>query len=121
MLNRKPSRLSPPSTLYQLELIVILWVITWQLDEYQEQPYLLDPHLELLLSPLIAAFRTHIKLPHPQLDTPRLQRISHLIYFFTKVRGAKTIGQSQSPHRPRPPACCGGPHPTPTDPDEIKG
>jgi hypothetical protein len=73
-----------------------------QLDEYQEQPYLLDPHLETLLSPLIAAFRNQIKSPKAQLDTPRLERISHLIYFFTKVRGAKTIGQP--PNRLRP-AC----------------
>ena len=65
-----------------------------QLDEYQEQPYLLDPQLELLLSPLITAFRNQVKLPDLQLNTPRLHRLSHLIYFFTKVRGSKTIGKS---------------------------
>lgn len=75
--------------------------VALQLDEYQEQPYLLDPHLESLLSPLLAGFRAHIKQPQASLSTARLERVSHLIYFFTKVRGPKTIGPScPSPANP---------------------
>lgn len=65
-----------------------------QLDQYQEQSYLLDPHLETLLSPLILVFRNHVRAPSPCLSALRLNRLARLMYFFTKVRGAKTICMS---------------------------
>ncbi len=66
-----------------------------QLDEYQEQSYLLDPYLEELVQPVIAAFRARVRQHGASLTTPRIQRLAHLIYFFTKVRGAKTIGRTR--------------------------
>ncbi|KAL8277086.1 hypothetical protein RQP46_010514 [Phenoliferia psychrophenolica] len=61
------------------------------LDEYQEQSYLLDPHLEQLVKPIVERLRAHVNLPHANLSTRRVERLSRLLYFFTKVRGAKTI------------------------------
>lgn len=67
--------------------------IMLQLDEYQEQSYLLDPYLEQLAKPLIDAFRAHVRRPGASLTSPRIKGLTHLIYFFAKVRGAKTIGE----------------------------
>ncbi|GAA5987294.1 hypothetical protein JCM5350_008137 [Sporobolomyces pararoseus] len=63
-----------------------------QLDEYQEQSYLLDPSLESLVSPLIEKLRDQILANGAQaLGKIRLQRIARLLYFITKVRGAKVV------------------------------
>ncbi|GAA5930095.1 Cin1p [Sporobolomyces koalae] len=63
-----------------------------QLDEYQEQSYLLDPSLESIVSPLIDKLRHHIlALGTQALSKTRLQRIARLLYFVTKVRGAKVV------------------------------
>ncbi|GAA6060441.1 hypothetical protein JCM10212_000034 [Sporobolomyces blumeae] len=67
-----------------------------QLDEYQEQSYLLDPALESLVSPLIHLVRDHVlacstepsSLPIAQ---PRVHRVARVLYFITKVRGGKTV------------------------------
>ena len=67
-----------------------------QLDEYQEQSNLLDPYLEQLAGPLIEVFRAHVRQPAASLTTRRFSRLSRLVYFFTKVRGAKTIGSLYS-------------------------
>ncbi|KAM0747300.1 ARM repeat-containing protein [Meredithblackwellia eburnea MCA 4105] len=61
------------------------------LDDYQEQSYLLDPHVEQLVNPVINALRDHVTQPDADLTTPRVKILARLLYFFTKVRGAKTI------------------------------
>lgn len=63
-----------------------------QLDEYQEQSYLLDPHLDRLINPLLQTFRRHVRKAGASLNTARVGRLAELLYFFTKVRGAKTVG-----------------------------
>ncbi|GAA5874980.1 hypothetical protein JCM16303_004967 [Sporobolomyces ruberrimus] len=63
-----------------------------QLDEYQEQSYLLDPSLERLVSPLIEKLRDQIlESGDAALDNVRVKRIARLLYFVTKVRGAKVV------------------------------
>lgn len=70
-----------------------------QLDEYQEQSYLLDPSLESLVSPLIEKLRDRILSRRRQaLGEIRVQRIARLLYFLTKVRGAKVVGRSSHSH-----------------------
>ncbi|KAN0063038.1 hypothetical protein ACQY0O_004201 [Thecaphora frezii] len=60
------------------------------LDEYQEQPYLLDPYLEQMVVPPIAALQAHIRSTH--LHQPQtIVLLSRLVYLYTKVRGYKTI------------------------------
>ncbi|GAA5989158.1 hypothetical protein JCM11641_002542 [Rhodosporidiobolus odoratus] len=61
------------------------------LDEYQEQPHLLDPSLELLVSPLVVNLRQQVRLPDPPLSSTRLNRTARLVYYLTKVRGSKVI------------------------------
>jgi tubulin-specific chaperone D len=66
-----------------------------QLDEYQEQSYLLDPYLENVIQPPIRALRAHIKTADlsssASLSNSRIRRLARLVYFFTKVRGYKTV------------------------------
>ncbi|BGP20093.1 hypothetical protein JCM10213v2_008228 [Rhodosporidiobolus nylandii] len=61
------------------------------LDEYQEQPHLLDPSLESLVSPLLLALRQQVRQPEPPLTSKRLNRLARLVYYVTKVRGSKVI------------------------------
>ncbi|BGP51780.1 hypothetical protein JCM10450v2_007736 [Rhodotorula kratochvilovae] len=61
------------------------------LDEYQEQSYLLDPSLEALVSPLLSTLREQVRRPDCNLAGKRIGRLARLVYFVTKVRGAKTI------------------------------
>lgn len=49
--------------------------------------------MEQLVQPLIAIYRSHIRKTDASFTNPRVGRLSRLIYFFTKVRGAKTIGE----------------------------
>ncbi|KAI5480996.1 tubulin-specific chaperone D [Pseudohyphozyma bogoriensis] len=81
---------SPKENTAETHLLSRLCLI---LDEYQEQSYLLDPHLEDLVKPLIVALRSFFSDPASTslLASTRLHRLSRLIYTFTKVRGAKTI------------------------------
>ncbi|GAA5936493.1 hypothetical protein JCM3775_000835 [Rhodotorula graminis] len=61
------------------------------LDEYQEQSYLLDPVLESLVAPLLSTLRAQVRRPSCNFVGKRLARLARLVYFVTKVRGAKTI------------------------------
>lgn len=65
-----------------------------QLDDYQEQSYLLDPSLETLVSPLLASLREQLRRQGSQLGGKRVERVAKILYWFTKVRGSKTIGAS---------------------------
>ncbi|PAV17192.1 TBCD [Pyrrhoderma noxium] len=66
------------------------------LDEYQEQPYLLDPHLEALITPIVNTLRIHAReyaLSHSteSFSSARINRLSEMLYTFVKVRGYKTV------------------------------
>ncbi|GAA5841004.1 hypothetical protein JCM5353_004871 [Sporobolomyces roseus] len=83
--------LSPTPT-EEVEEQQILIKLCNQLDEYQEQSYLLDPSLEGMVNPLIQKLREQILLsPEQALRGKRVQRIARLLYFITKVRGAKVV------------------------------
>ncbi|ESZ91767.1 hypothetical protein SBOR_7837 [Sclerotinia borealis F-4128] len=68
------------------------------LDEFQELPQLLDPHLQQLVPKLANAFHASISKPpsrasttHTQLLIPLRKAICILLYKFCKVRGEKVI------------------------------
>jgi hypothetical protein len=62
-----------------------------QLQRYQEQPELLDPHLELIITPLmLIACRGMSDVRPAALDA--CHRVFRVIYTLAKVRGYKTIG-----------------------------
>ncbi|KAG0149301.1 hypothetical protein CROQUDRAFT_89389 [Cronartium quercuum f. sp. fusiforme G11] len=84
------------------------------LDLYQEQPYLLDPHLEEIVLPVVSNFRKCIEYLQSNHSPPfngilaegysetktlkppcdingYIQRLAHFLYLLTKVRGYKTI------------------------------
>ncbi|KAI5896933.1 ARM repeat-containing protein [Schizophyllum commune H4-8] len=60
------------------------------LDEYQEQPYLADPFLSDLVSPVVDAIKAHARTPAAK-STTRIFRLSSLLYHYVKFRGSKTI------------------------------
>lgn len=70
-------------------------VFAVQLDAYQSAPYLLDLSLESLLHPVLAQLRKFVRRPlstvQENLANPRVARVARLVYFYTKVRGAKTV------------------------------
>lgn len=68
------------------------------MDEYQEQPYLLDPWLEKIIGPPVERFRAYafakVSEENPTIIvTPRIKRLSYIIYYITKTRGHKVIGK----------------------------
>ncbi|KAI0732028.1 TBCD protein [Fomitopsis betulina] len=65
--------------------------------EYQEQPYLLDPFLESLVTPVIECLRNQVKTfvetkQTPE-DTTRLKWVAEHMYQYIKFRGYKTISR----------------------------
>lgn len=67
-----------------------------QLDEYQEQPYLLDRSLESMVSPVVVTLRRALQADSSSMSSRRIARLAKLLYWLTKVRGSKTIGSSPS-------------------------
>jgi hypothetical protein len=69
-----------------------------QLNEYQEQSYLLDPFLEELVTPVVEHLksyaRTVVEDPSKSSSSVRVNRVSTLLYYYTKFRGYKTISKS---------------------------
>jgi hypothetical protein len=62
------------------------------LDEYQEQSYLLDPHLEAMVTPPVEALQRAVKSRRDlTTDNEDVCRIARLLYSYAKVRGYKTI------------------------------
>ncbi|KAH8114535.1 armadillo-type protein [Phellopilus nigrolimitatus] len=61
------------------------------LSEYQEQPYLLDPHLEQLVIPIVDAFRFHARAFTSDsakiYSSARVHRLALILYSFVKLRG----------------------------------
>ena len=58
------------------------------LDRYQEQPSVLDAHLEVMVTPLLAAMRL---VALGQADRAALPHTARVVYALCKVRGYKTI------------------------------
>ena len=61
-----------------------------QLDQYQEQAYLLDPYLEELVNPVMEEFKQLVRAP----DSARndsLCLLSLVLYHYIKFRGYKSI------------------------------
>ncbi|CAG8754985.1 3398_t:CDS:10 [Cetraspora pellucida] len=78
------------------------------INPYQEQPFLLDPHLENMVKPVIELLRTYIKTINVQgfvfskdaqnkpefIQMPKkIKRLFKLLYYLMKIRGYKTIGK----------------------------
>ncbi|KAF7288586.1 TFCD-C domain-containing protein [Mycena chlorophos] len=68
------------------------------LDEYQEQAHLLDPFLEQLVGPVVAAIKSRAQLVfnNPAADPTnpaRIERVASLLYCYVKSRGYKTINR----------------------------
>ncbi|RHZ45413.1 hypothetical protein Glove_680g46 [Diversispora epigaea] len=79
------------------------------IDPYQEQPYLLDPHLENMVKPIVDLFRIYIKSFNAQdlffsrnskdnlakdnkiQMSNKIKRLFTLMYYLMKIRGYKTI------------------------------
>lgn len=72
--------------------------MSWQLDSYQEQPYLLDPFLEQLVAPVVEKLKEFARLsladPDLKYDAWRANTLARIIYSYVKFRGYKTISQS---------------------------
>lgn len=84
-----------PSQLENQQEVAILLQLCTLLDAYQSAPYLLDLSLESLLHPVLAQLRKFVRRPlstvQENLANPRVARVARLVYFYTKVRGAKTV------------------------------
>lgn len=55
------------------------------IDQYQEQPHLIDPHLESLMAQILKIAR------NPTSPNPLIHLAFKCLYFITKMRGAKVI------------------------------
>ncbi|CAE6412425.1 hypothetical protein ACGC1H_005473 [Rhizoctonia solani] len=71
--------------------------LTTILDEYQEQPYLLDPFLSKMVEPVVEEVKNVIRVVIEQEEeisqekTTRLYQLATLIYWYSKTRGMKSI------------------------------
>ncbi|PPR01746.1 hypothetical protein CVT24_001566 [Panaeolus cyanescens] len=65
------------------------------LDEYQEQPYLLDPYLEELVAPLVESLKDYAvkSIANPEKDAFNFRAIhlTSMLYCYIKFRGYKAI------------------------------
>ncbi|BGP27717.1 tubulin-specific chaperone D [Rhodotorula toruloides] len=84
---------SEPSREEEREERAALGRLCAMLDDYQEQSYLLDPSLETLVSPLLTSLRVQVRRQGSKLGGRRIERVAKILYWFTKVRGSKTIAQ----------------------------
>ena len=65
-----------------------------QLNEYQEQAYLLDPFLERLVSPVVEQFKlsvSNISSSKNNQGSQNIARVAFLLYCYVTIRGHKTI------------------------------
>jgi hypothetical protein len=77
---------------------LLLLMHSYQLEPFQENPQLLDPHLQPLVSPLADAFLACLTAKPPSRPQPKSQllmttsrAVCKLLYTFCKVRGEKVI------------------------------
>ncbi|KAI8577490.1 hypothetical protein K450DRAFT_212781 [Umbelopsis ramanniana AG] len=61
------------------------------LDVYQEQPHLLDPHLESLIEPVVIRIRANISSSSAMEAQSKCAWLFKYLYYLTKARGYKTI------------------------------
>eukprot|EP00906_Rhabdomonas_costata_P018834 RCo027452 len=64
------------------------------LEKYQEQPQLLNPHLESLVSPLMEVVVGHVASLRGQpseREAPKFVLVMRVLYVLTKVRGYKSV------------------------------
>ncbi|GAA6008247.1 hypothetical protein JCM10207_000052 [Rhodosporidiobolus poonsookiae] len=80
-----------PAQEVEQDEVQLLNELCGMLDGYQEQPQLLDPSLEALVSPLLLTLREQVRRRELPLSSKRLNRLARLVYFVTKVRGAKVV------------------------------
>ncbi|TPX36633.1 hypothetical protein SmJEL517_g01309 [Synchytrium microbalum] len=91
------SSLDPGIAVDSVQLDRILATLTHVLAKYQEQPHLLDPHLEEIIQPLIIQLRisiaSHASSPssNPKSNQTCMHRTFRLLSSLTKVRGYKTV------------------------------
>lgn len=74
--------------------------LTSILDLYQEQSYLIDPHLETIVVPVVKVLQGLVRsnafdapLSQQMVNSIEVQRLARLLYYYTKVRGYKTISE----------------------------
>jgi hypothetical protein len=70
-----------------------------KLDEYQEQPYLLDPFLNKMVEPVVEELKNGIRVVLEQEEvneqkSTRLYQLATLMYWYSKTRGMKSIGEN---------------------------
>ncbi|KAJ3074663.1 hypothetical protein HDU98_010659, partial [Podochytrium sp. JEL0797] len=84
---------TPDSDLTERMRRVGLTTLPQLLERYQEQPTLLDAHLEALVDALAQPLRTAMAggAAHSSASCEVLGVLFHLVYFLCKVRGAKTV------------------------------
>ncbi|XP_052769851.1 tubulin-specific chaperone D-like isoform X2 [Mya arenaria] len=69
----------------QIAMETVLERFTFIIDQYQEQPHLIDPHLEMLMNKLLTIGR-NMNSP------PALQNLAFkCLYLITKMRGSKVV------------------------------
>jgi hypothetical protein len=73
-------------------------ILVKKLDEYQEQPYLLDPFLSKMVEPVVEELKNVIRSVVEQDEislekAARLHQLSTLVYWYSKTRGTKAIGE----------------------------
>ncbi|KAH8549512.1 armadillo-type protein [Umbelopsis sp. PMI_123] len=62
------------------------------LDTYQEQPHLLDPHLESMITPVVIRIRANISSTTSAMEAQsKCAWLFRYLYYLTKARGYKTI------------------------------
>ncbi|KAG2186104.1 hypothetical protein INT43_002542 [Umbelopsis isabellina] len=61
------------------------------LDTYQEQPHLLDPHLESMITPAVERIRTCVSKDSAIETQNKCIYLFQYLYYLTKTRGYKTI------------------------------
>ena len=100
------------STCHSFTSPITPWVVRIDaiLSKYQEQPNLLDPHLEVMVSPVVNCLRkvmdhideelspsaNSIHIPDSkrrELQAICLNYLYHVLYILCKVRGYKTVGR----------------------------
>lgn len=65
-----------------------------RLDVLQEQPQLIDPWLEKIIDPVLNEVQQLTALPISHF----LADCYHVLYYYTKIRGAKVIGKQVDDH-----------------------
>ncbi|THV05301.1 ARM repeat-containing protein [Dendrothele bispora CBS 962.96] len=86
------SSIANPSAEEKTEHNALFLKLSQILNEYQEQSYLLDPHLEELVTPVVEYLKLHVKNFASDLKPQGIMwHVPMLLYSYIKCRGYKTI------------------------------